>query len=80
VYVECPIEVLAARDAKGLYKKALAGEIANFTGISDPYEPPLAPAVTVNSSKETPEQSLERIWATLENSGLISFDRSAFTH
>ena len=41
VYVDCPIEVLAERDVKGLYKQALAGEIANFTGVSDPYEPPL---------------------------------------
>src|ERR1700734_3874814 len=40
VYVECPIEVLAERDVKGLYKKALAGEIPHFTGVSDPYEPP----------------------------------------
>jgi adenylyl-sulfate kinase len=80
VYVECPIDVLSERDVKGLYKKALAGEIANFTGISDPYEPPLDPTVVVNSSRETPEQSLERIWATLENSGLISFDRSTLSH
>ena len=43
VYVECPIEVLAERDVKGLYKKALAGEIPHFTGVSDPYEPPLIP-------------------------------------
>ena len=80
VYVECPIEVLAARDVKGLYKKALAGEILHFTGISDPYEPPLTPAVTIHSGRETPEESLQRIWATLESSGLISFDRSAFAH
>jgi adenylyl-sulfate kinase len=80
VYVECPIEVLAERDVKGLYKKALAGEIPNFTGVSDPYEPPVAPEVTVNSSKETPEQSVERIWATLERLGLVSFDRSALSH
>jgi adenylyl-sulfate kinase len=72
VYVHCPLEVLAGRDVKGLYKKALAGEIAQFTGVSDPYEPPLAPEVTVDSSTETPEQSLERIWAALENLGLIS--------
>src|ERR1700748_2000678 len=51
-YVECPVEVLTARDVKGLYKKALDGEIPQFTGISDPYEPPLAPEVTVNSSRE----------------------------
>jgi adenylyl-sulfate kinase len=80
VYVECPIEVLAERDVKGLYKKALAGEIPHFTGVSDPYEPPLAPEVTVNSSTETPEQSLEQIWATLERLGLVSIDRSAFSH
>jgi adenylylsulfate kinase-like enzyme len=80
VYVECPIEVLADRDVKGLYKKALAGEIAHFTGVSDPYEPPLAPEVTVNSSKETPEESVDRIWATLEHLGLVSFDRSALAH
>jgi adenylyl-sulfate kinase len=72
VYVHCPLEVLAGRDVKGLYKKALAGEIAQFTGVSDPYEPPLAPEVTVDSSTETPEQSLERIWSALENLGLIS--------
>ena len=80
IYVECPVEVLAQRDVKGLYKKALAGEIGQFTGVSDPYEPPAAPEVTVNSSLETPEQSLERIWATLESLGLISFDRSALAH
>jgi adenylyl-sulfate kinase len=80
VYVDCPLEILKQRDAKGLYKKALAGEIPNFTGISDPYEPPIAPHVTVDSSKETPEESIARIWATLENSGLISFDRSTFAH
>jgi adenylyl-sulfate kinase len=80
VYVECPIDVLADRDVKGLYKKALAGEIANFTGITDPYEAPLTPEVTVNSSTETAEESLDRIWATLEHLGLISFDRSALAH
>ena len=80
IYVECPVEVLAARDVKGLYKKALTGELPRFTGVSDPYEPPLAPEVTVNSSKEIPEESVEKIWATLEQLGLVSFDRSALTH
>lgn len=80
VYVRCPVEVLACRDVKGLYRKALAGEIAHFTGISDPYEPPLAPEVTVDSSTETPEQSLDKIWAALENLGLITCDRSALAH
>jgi adenylyl-sulfate kinase len=80
VYVECPVELLAERDVKGLYKKALAGEIANFTGISHPYEPPVSPEVTVHSSTETVEQSVERIWATLERLGLVRFDRSALAH
>jgi adenylylsulfate kinase-like enzyme len=80
VYVACPVEVLAERDVKGLYKKALAGEIPQFTGVSDPYEPPLNPEVVVNSSRETPEDSAERIWVTLERLGLISFDRSAHSH
>jgi adenylyl-sulfate kinase len=65
VFVDCPIDVLAERDVKGLYKKALAGEIANFTGVSDPYEPPLNPEVVTNSSAETPEQSADKIWAKL---------------
>src|SRR5450432_3275641 len=80
VFVDCPVEVLAERDVKGLYKRALAGEIPQFTGISDPYEPPRAPEVTVNSSQETPEQSVEKIWATLERLGLVSFDRSTLAH
>jgi len=80
VYVKCPVEVLAERDVKGLYKKALAGEIPQFTGISDPYEPPAAPEVTIDSSRETPEESLEKICAALESLGLVSFDRSAFAY
>jgi adenylyl-sulfate kinase len=80
IYMECPVDVLVERDVKGLYKKALAGEIEHFTGISDPYEPPVAPEVTIHSSQETPEESLEQIWATLERLGLVSYDRSAFAH
>jgi adenylyl-sulfate kinase len=72
VYLECPVEVLAARDVKGLYKKALAGELPQFTGISDPYEPPRAPEVIVNSSTETPEESLAKILATLVSMGLLT--------
>jgi adenylyl-sulfate kinase len=66
VYVECPIPVLAERDVKGLYKKALAGEVKNFTGVSDPYEPPVSPEVTVDSSKERVEDSVEKILSTLK--------------
>jgi len=79
-YVECPIETLARRDVKGLYKQALAGEIAQFTGVSDPYEPPLGPEVTVNSAEQTPPESADLIWATLEHLGLIRFDRSSLAH
>jgi adenylylsulfate kinase-like enzyme len=74
------VEVLAERDVKGLYRRALAGEIAQFTGINDPYEPPLSPEVVVNSSRESPEESVEKIWATLERLGLVSFDRSPLAH
>jgi adenylylsulfate kinase len=73
VHVDCPLEVTAARDVKGLYKKALAGEIAQFTGVTDPYEPPLAPEILIHSDRETPRQSADRVWATLEELGLVSF-------
>ena len=66
VYVHCPIDVLADRDVKGLYKKALAGEIKNFTGVSDPYEPPDAPEVTIDSSTEKVEDSVEKILGALK--------------
>ena len=72
VYVECSIEHLAERDIKGLYKKALAGEIANFTGVSDPYEPPLSPEVTCYSDgREMPEQSAAKVIAKLEELGYV---------
>ncbi|MGD1071764.1 MAG: adenylyl-sulfate kinase [Bryobacteraceae bacterium] len=74
VHVDCPIEVLAARDVKGLYKRALAGEVGNFTGISDPYEPPLEPDVVVRSDRETVDESVEKIWRELERRGLISIE------
>ena len=64
VHVDAPLEVLVQRDVKGLYKKALAGEIEHFTGVSDPYEPPLDPEVVCRTdSGETPEQMAERILA-----------------
>ena len=71
IYVECSIKKLAERDVKGLYKKALAGEIGNFTGISDPYEPPLHPEITVSSETETVDQSFGKIIAYLEERNLI---------
>jgi adenylyl-sulfate kinase len=71
VYMECPLDELVARDTKGLYRKALAGEIAHFTGVSDPYEPPLSPEVTVNSGRETPEEGVDRIWSKLESLSFV---------
>jgi adenylylsulfate kinase len=72
VYVECPIEVLAERDVKGLYKRALSGEVGNFTGISDPYEPPLHPDVTVRSDRQTVDESVALVWNELQRRGWIA--------
>ncbi|MCD6463610.1 MAG: adenylyl-sulfate kinase [Thermotogae bacterium] len=71
VYVKCPMEVLIERDPKGLYKKALAGEIKNFTGIDDPYEEPENPEIVVETDKETVEESLAKILKYLEEMELI---------
>jgi len=71
LYVKCPIEVLAERDVKGLYKKALAGEIKEFTGVSDPYEEPLRPEVVVSTDQETVEESAQKILRALARRGLL---------
>jgi len=71
VYVTCSIEELTRRDAKGLYRKALAGELANFTGVSDPYEPPTHPEVTVDSERQSEEESVRTILDYLERMGWI---------
>lgn len=75
VYVECPLDELVRRDPKGLYKKALAGEIDNFTGVSDPYEEPERPEVVVNTAGETPQASLEKILTALERHGHLADSR-----
>ena len=72
VYVKCPLEVCIRRDVKGMYKKAQAGEIANFTGISDPYEEPLGSEVIVETEIETPGDSLHKILSTIERLGYLS--------
>ncbi len=71
VYCKCPIEILSQRDVKGLYKQARAGEIKNFTGVDDPYEPPLNPEVVIESDRETPEQSAAKVIAKLKQLGYI---------
>jgi adenylyl-sulfate kinase len=77
VYVHCPLDVLTERDVKGLYRKALAGEIGNFTGVSDPYEPPLEPELVIDSSREAPEESAKRLWQMLLERGWIQVATSA---
>jgi adenylylsulfate kinase len=72
VYAQASLESLVHRDVKGLYKKALAGEIPHFTGISDPYEPPESPEVTVRTDSETVEAGVERILAALRERGLTA--------
>ncbi len=71
VYVKCPLNVLIERDVKGLYAKALRGEIPNFTGISDPYEPPENPEVVVETDKETVEESVGKILQALSDLGYL---------
>lgn len=72
VFAQAEIEALAERDVKGLYRKALAGELAHFTGVSDPYEPPLSPDVVVRSDRETVTESRDRILAALAARGLLT--------
>jgi sulfate adenylyltransferase len=71
VFIDCPVAVLTERDPKGLYRRALAGEISNFTGVSDPYEPPTAPEIHLHTDREPPEQSLATILKRLEELRLI---------
>ena len=71
VYVKCDLDVLVARDVKGLYAKALSGEIKNFTGVSDPYEEPLNPEVVVETDRESEEESLAKILSKLEEMGYL---------
>jgi len=72
VFVDAPVEVCAERDVKGLYKKAFAGEIKQFTGVSDPYEPPAAPELHIHTDQETKEESAARVISLLEEQGYLS--------
>lgn len=76
VFVDTPLEVCEKRDVKGLYKKARAGEIANFTGISDPYEAPENPEITIYTHQQTLEESTNQIVAYLEEKGFIPLETS----
>ena len=74
VFADCPLEQLINRDYKGLYKKALAGEIKGFTGIDDPYEPPENPEVHCRTDLESPQESLKKILSYLAEAGLLTPD------
>jgi adenylylsulfate kinase len=80
VFVDAPLEVCAERDVKGLYKKAFSGEIPQFTGVSDPYEPPAAPELHIKTNEEEPQESARRVIARLEEFGYLravrEFDRA----
>lgn len=71
VFVDAPLEVVKERDVKGLYEKAIAGEIPNFTGISDPFEAPQNPEIHVRTDEQTPEESAQFMLDYLEEQGYI---------
>ncbi|MEL6815194.1 MAG: adenylyl-sulfate kinase [Cyanobacteria bacterium J06598_3] len=71
VYASTPVEVCEERDVKGLYAKARSGEIKQFTGISDPYEPPTNPEVNCATHKETLDESVNKVIAKLEEMGYL---------
>lgn len=71
IYVDTPLEECIKRDVKGMYQKALKGELKKFTGISDPYEPPLNPEVHVNTKKLSVEEATEKILRYLERRKLV---------
>ncbi len=71
VYVKCPLRVCRRRDVKGLYSKALAGEIRDFTGVSHPYEKPENPEIVVETDRETPDESAGEIMKRLHELGFL---------
>jgi adenylyl-sulfate kinase len=71
IYTKCPLDVCIQRDPKGLYKKALNGEIENFTGVSHPYEEPKNPEIILETDKESIEESVEKVIKKLEEFELV---------
>jgi adenylylsulfate kinase len=74
VFVDASVDACAKRDVKGLYARAFAGEISDFTGVSDPYEPPSSPELVVQTEDESPEESAQHVLDTLEELGLLYGD------
>jgi len=80
VYVKASVETCIRRDVKGLYKRALAGEIKGFTGVDDPYEPPLKPELTIETEMESPQESVARILRGLVELGYVEpYPEAAYT-
>ena len=77
VHVNCPLRVCMERDVKGMYKKALAGEIAGFTGVSDPYEEPVSPELTLHTDRETPVESAQKVLDFLKEAGYLAGEMPA---
>jgi adenylylsulfate kinase-like enzyme len=73
IFVDAPLETCRKRDPKGLYSRAMRGEIKNFTGIDDPYEPPLTPDIHLHTERETPEESTRRVLEYLQQGGYLDF-------
>ncbi|HDT13401.1 MAG TPA: adenylyl-sulfate kinase [Candidatus Aminicenantes bacterium] len=71
VFAKCPVEVCIERDVKGMYQKAIRGEIKEFTGISDPYEEPLSPEIVLETDKETVDESVQKVLRRLGELGLL---------
>ena len=71
IYVKCSVEVCMQRDIKGMYKKAIRGEIKEFTGVSDPYEEPLNPKILLETDKETLDESSQKVLTRLEELGYL---------
>jgi adenylylsulfate kinase len=77
IFVDTPIDVCESRDPKGLYSKARRGELKGFTGVDDPYEPPLSPELVIETTEDSPETISERLIDFLVGAGLIPFHKNA---
>ena len=80
VYVHATVEECARRDVKGLYQKALAGEITGFTGVDDPYEPPSSPEIYIDTLSQDPDESLQHVLDTLSEVGYIADPKRLTSH
>jgi adenylylsulfate kinase len=72
IYMNCPVEVCSKRDKKGIYEKAKAGIVKEFTGISSPYEPPLAPELTIDSAETSADEAVRKVIYLLEHGKIIN--------